>query len=229
MNFAACVMRPGQVLVSYSNGTIKASAPALFSEKDIDKLPPIYPFIQTHSNSFSQPNIGDEVWVINVANNPRQLYWMRKDDLEFNEDIMGDIIESGDSQNREIIVDRELDGGINRALLYYSDNTGWKMFNRDSGITIQDSNIKIGDETDGNYINISPTTISLGSLEASHPVAFGDNIQDILMDIYNILKNIEEVAAKSPYTTGIGAAITSKIDSIGNKIDVCLSDKIMID
>lgn len=223
MKFAECIMRPGKVLYVGADGTIKASAPALFSEKDTEKLPPIYPLMHQHSNSYSQPIIGDEVWVINVASNPRQLYWLRKDDIETNNKGYME------GSNIEIIAHRELDGGINHALLYYSDETGWVLSHKDTKIVLKDSNILLGDEIDQNYINITPSKISLGSKDATHPVPYGDDLQDILMDMYNILKNIEEVAAKSPYTSGISAAITSKIDKIGDKLDVFLSDKIMVE
>ena len=50
-----------------------------FSNKDIDNSPPIYPFFGNHANTYSQPKEGDEVWVLNLSDNSRQLYWFRKD------------------------------------------------------------------------------------------------------------------------------------------------------
>ena len=78
------ILRPGEVLEVLENGKIKASAPGLFSEEDKDLIPPVMPFwelIGSHANTFSTPTEGDEVWILNLTDNPLQLYWFRKDNL----------------------------------------------------------------------------------------------------------------------------------------------------
>ena len=50
------IIRPGEILEVLENGKIKASAPGLFSEEDLENLPPIMPFwelIGSHANTFS--------------------------------------------------------------------------------------------------------------------------------------------------------------------------------
>ena len=85
MKLANGELRPGVVLEVLSvDGIIKASVPGLFSSRDQELLPPIYPFGVGASNTFSTPNIGDEVWVLSFTDNLQQLYWFRKDNFSEN-------------------------------------------------------------------------------------------------------------------------------------------------
>ena len=78
-------LRPGTILeVLTDEGVIKASVPGLFSAQDQEVLPPIYPFCVGGSNTFSTPNVGDEVWVLSFTDNLQQLYWFRKDYFALN-------------------------------------------------------------------------------------------------------------------------------------------------
>ena len=78
------ILRPGNILEVLDNGKIKASAPGLFSAEDpLELLPPIMPFYELmggHANSYSTPIVGEECGVLNMQDNPLQLYWFRKDD-----------------------------------------------------------------------------------------------------------------------------------------------------
>ena len=82
-------IRPGQVLEVFENGDIKASAPGLFSfSDDPAKMPPIMAWqIGSNCNSFSKPLVNDDVWIMNFEDNPRQLYWFRKDKITNNFNI----------------------------------------------------------------------------------------------------------------------------------------------
>ena len=81
MRLSNAILRPGKVLeVVDANGTIKVSAPGLFSDQDDPKLlPPVTPLLLLHSNQYSTPIVGNEVWVLNFTDNTQQLYWFRKD------------------------------------------------------------------------------------------------------------------------------------------------------
>ena len=97
------ILRPGNILEVLDNGKIKASAPGLFSAEDpLELLPPIMPFYElmgSHANSYSTPIVGEECWVLNMQDNPLQLYWFRKDDhIENNKGIF----EEGGTENVEI-------------------------------------------------------------------------------------------------------------------------------
>ena len=39
-------------------------------------------FIGNNSNTFSKLKQYDDVWIMNFSDNPRQLYWFRKDNVE---------------------------------------------------------------------------------------------------------------------------------------------------
>lgn len=108
------------------HGNIKVEAPGLFSSEDIESLPTVMPWFGLHANSYSEPLVDDEVWVLNVEDNPLQLFWFRKDDrVGHNDEIESE-------QNVEIICNRE--AGTGYATIYFSDGTGWMFRNGDSYI-----------------------------------------------------------------------------------------------
>ena len=89
MKLFKATIRPGTVREVLENGAVKATAPGLFSfEDDINNMPPIMPWqIGSNCNSFSKPKVYDDIWIMNFADNPRQLYWFRKDRIENNKNI----------------------------------------------------------------------------------------------------------------------------------------------
>ena len=122
MKLSSATIRPGKVLEVLDNkGTIKASAPGLFTSQDKDKLPPIMhaPW-GAHPNSFTTPDEGKEVWIINFTDNKRQLYWFRKDPFDKNNSDNNNI---QDEQNVEVLCSRK--SGMGWATIYFSDDSGW--------------------------------------------------------------------------------------------------------
>lgn len=213
MKFANAILRPGIVEKVLSNGQIKASAPGLFSPVDLENLPPIYPFFGGHANTYSEPTVGDEVWVLNVLDNNRQLYWFRKDNFE--QSNIGLIQET----NVEVICNREFGGGL-WATIYFSDGSGWVIKRDDSKIQIDpDGNIILDTGMPYRCIDINTSGISLGSRgESSHPAAYGDKIEDALLYIYTALEAIQIAADTNPYTKGISIALQSQLPKIEQTI-----------
>ena len=115
MKLHKAIIRPGNVMEVLENGVIKASAPGLFSfSDDPAKLPPIMPWqIGSNCNSFSKPKLYENIWIMNFLDNPRQLYWFRKDRVSDNSNI--NITE----ENVEILCNRDVNGEW--ATIYFSD------------------------------------------------------------------------------------------------------------
>ena len=175
------ILRPGEILEVLENGKIKASAPGLFTEEDKDLNPPIMPFwelIGSHANTFSTPIVGDEIWVLNLADNPLQLYWFRKDDhITHNKEIFA---ETG-TTNVEILCNRE--SGVGYASLFFSDGTGWMLRNDDSRLQIfPDGHIELGMNWPHRTITIDAESIRLG--DGTHPACFGDETASILLKTF---------------------------------------------
>lgn len=194
------ILRPGEILEVLENGKIKASAPGLFAEEDKDLNPPIMPFwelIGSHANTFSTPIVGDEVWVLNLTDNPLQLYWFRKDDhVEANKDIFA---ETG-TANVEILCNRE--SGIGYASLFFSDGTGWMLRNDDSRLQIfPDGHIELGMAWPHRTITIDSDAIKLGN--GAHPACYGDECADILLKLCGLLQNAAKAAQTTPYTMAL--------------------------
>lgn len=218
-------LRPGTILEVMENGKIKASVPGLFHEEDKDACPPIMPFwelIGSHANMFSTPIKGDEVWVLNMADNPYQLYWFRKDNQS---EINQEILEETKGENVEILCNRE--SGIGYATLYFSDGTGWVLRNDDSKLQIfPDGHIELGMDWPHRTISIDAGAISLG--DGAHPACYGDETADILLELCGLLEAAAKVAKTSPYTMAMGELL-EKAGQIKNNIPGIKSTHVKID
>jgi hypothetical protein len=205
MTLSNAILRPGTVLQVVDNiGTIKVSAPGLFSEMDDpNMLPPVSPLLLNFSNQFSTPNVDDEVWVLNFLDNPLQLYWFRKDNFEKNNE------EFQNEKNLEVLCSRS--SGFSWATIYFSDDSGWIIKNDQSCIQInKDGDIKLKHPAPNRCIEINSDNISLGSEgESSHPAAYADVISELLNKVYMTFSAISSSAAANPMTAHIGAAIQS--------------------
>lgn len=209
------ILRPGIVLEYLGEGKIKASAPGLFSEEDKDKLPPIMPFFEiigSHTNSFSEPHINEEVWILNLLDNPLQLYWFRKDNhVENNKEIPWE----GDQTNVEVICNRE--SGLGWATLCFSDGTGWLLKNDDSKLQIhKDGSIDLGMNIKNRNIHIDTNGVNIGS--DAHPAVYGDELESFLLELCNLLQSIQLSATPNPYTSAIGSTILSSLPNLRGKI-----------
>ena len=216
-------LRPGRVIEVLNSGNVKVSAPGLFSEEDKDMLPPVMPFFGLHANSYSEPKIQDEVWVLNVEDNPLQLFWFRKDDrTEHNQDIESE-------ENVEILVNRE--AGTGYATIYFSDGTGWMFRNGDSFINIMsDGTILLDPGMDNRKIHCCGNSISLGSEGGStHKAGYGDETRVALDMIQSALAAIKMAAACNPYTASISSALGSMPENLKTQITKTVSPHVTLD
>ena len=226
MKLHKAIIRPGNVMEVLENGVIKASAPGLFSfSDDPAKLPPIMPWqIGSNCNSFSKPKLYENVWIMNFLDNPRQLYWFRKDRVSDNSNI------NTTEENVEILCNRDVNGEW--ATIYFSDGSGWVISKGSSIITItSDGNIVLDTGLNKRAISISPESIALGTAsgKASHPAAYGDEIADTLALIVSMLKQIQLVAIPNPYTMAIGTVLAGMIPLIEAKIPNITSTNVSLE
>jgi hypothetical protein len=219
------ILRPGKVVEVLEHGKIKAGAPGLFTTWDHELSPPIMPFwelIGGHANAFSTPLKGDEVWILNMTDNPLQLYWFRKDD---HIDANKEIFEEGGTENVEILCNRE--SGVGYATLYFSDGSGWMLRNDDSRLQIfPDGHIELGMNWPHRTIKIDSEAIFLG--DGAHPACYGDETADILLEICGLLQALGKVAKTSPYTMALGP-LFDKAKKIQENIPGIKSTHVKID
>ena len=220
MKLSQGTLRPGRVIEVLGNGEIRASAPGLFSEQDKDKLPPIYPFLSWHANTYSAPKEGDEVWVLNFMDNPLQLYWFRKDSYKENlKEIIGE-------ENVEVICHRETP--MSWATIYFSDGSGWVIKNDDSVIQIdKDGNIKLSRPEPHRTISITEGAIGIGGTD--HPAVYGDVLQNILQKIQMTLDLVQKVSAGNVITAPIGTAIGTSPVELSALIPQLVSPHVKLD
>lgn len=217
-------IRPGTVLHVNDDGTIKVSAPGLFSiVDDINKLPPVMPWFISNCNSFSKLKKYDEVWILNFSDNPRQLYWFRKDDIADNKNI------PVNEENVEIICNREVGGEW--CSIYFSDGSGWIISKGESIIKIRpNGSILLSADMPNRCIDINGKNISIGSEgESAHPAAYGDSTEEVIMELCILLNNVAISALSNPYTFAIGNTLLSKLPSITQKISDISSEHVTID
>lgn len=217
------ILRPGRVIEVLESGNIRAEVPGLFNANDKDLLPPIMPFFTGYSNSFSQPKQYDEVWILNMLDNPMQLFWFRKDDFkENNKELLSE-------ENVEILCNRE--SGMGWATIYFSDGSGWVIKKEGSIIQIrQDGGIMMKMDWPHRTIDINSKCISIGSEgESAHPAAYADKTQETFNIILGMFNSIATVAQPNPYTTMISTVIKAQIDQLSDKIGEISSPHVKID
>ena len=218
-------IRPGTVLEVLENGMIKAIAPGLFAyTDDTSKMPPIMPwFVGNNTNAFSQPKQYDDVWIMNFSDNPRQLYWFRKDNICENENI------PMTEENVEVLCNREVGGEW--CTIYFSDGSGWVIGKGESIIKIRpDGSILLTNNMPNRCIDINGKNISIGSEgESAHPAACGDEVESTMLSLCMLLFEVGTAALTNPHTIAIGTKLFNKLPSIINKIPNISSQHVTID
>lgn len=234
MKLAKGIIRPGIVMSVLEDGSIKASAPGLFSITDnIDTLPPIMPwFIGHNSNAFSKLKESDEVWILNFSDNPRQLYWFRKDTLEDNNELTipgtkdKKVIES---ENVEIICNRDANGEW--ATIYFSDGSGWVISKGETIVQITpEGTILLDTGMDNRCIDINGKNISIGSRgQSAHPAAYGDKVEEALNKIVGLLSATAMSASYNPFTFNVGGTMLAKLPGVVSAVSNISSEHVTID
>ena len=220
-------IRPGKVLevIEDGNGNIKASAPGIFSEEDdLEKLPPIYPWpFGHHSYSYSCPKVDEEIWVMAFADNSLQLYWVRKDDWIAENSLpknMSDLPLSDETQNLEIIVNREFEDS-KWAILYFDNDDGWVMKKDEDGLINirKDGSILLKTNFDKRIIDICKDSIALGTEgKADDSAMLYSKWKDWADTLCQGLGTIASTAASNPYTAPLAAPIQSLQSQLQPKI-----------
>lgn len=223
MRLETCEIRPGKVLQVIDNyGRIKASCVGIFSEQDDpDLLPPMSQFFKISSTQYSQPHVGDDIYVFVFADNPQLFLYVFRGDVAVNN---GEELDN-DYEDSEILMKRQTENGEIR-VAYDSDN-GYDIGVNDSHINIDnDSNIHIVHKN-GTAISITDDGISIGKDgESMYSAVLGEELVKSLNDIKTCLQTIKTAAAASPYTTQISNALASQIPTL--KFDNILSDLVTL-
>ena len=218
-------IRPGTVKHVSNTGEIKASSPGLFSSTDnIDNLPPIMPWqIGSNCNSFTKPNIGDDVWIMNFSDNPLQLFWFRKDRATECDNI------NFEEENVEVLCNRDINGDW--ATIYLSDGSGWVISKGESIMQIRsDGSIQLNAGFSHRVIDINTKGISLGSEgTTAHPAAYGDEVVNSLIELSKLLRKISTSALANPYTMAIGQALLTGLPSFEKTISKITSPHVTLD
>lgn len=216
-------IRPGVVIEVLEDNKIKADVPGLFSRLDQENLPIIMPWpCGINKNSYSQIKEYDKVWVVNFSDNPLQLYWFRKDNVEDNKEIIQE-------ENVEIVCNRETDLGW--ATIYFSDGSGWIIRNANSVIQLKaDGSILLDSGSPKRLIDINASSISLGAAgKASHPAVYGDKLMEVLMKIQTALDLIKQASNMSPYTKPIAMVLRSLPGQIDELIPEVVSTNVTLE
>lgn len=211
-------MRPGKVLKVEDNyGTIKASCAGYFSaDDDPELLPPIIPLFKTSSTSFCSPHEGDDVFIWLDKTNPQELYYtfqgaveqQNKDELEY-------------GSNHTEIVSRYKHSDDTTSSIVYTEEDGWKIGDKTSGIVVNDEGGVDLQQGDYAYsVRVTDDGIIMSDKKSNHaePAVLGDSLEDALNALVNLLETIQSVAAGSPYTASIAGAISSQLPIVKSRI-----------
>lgn len=252
------ILRPGTVVEVGEFGVVKVEAQGLFSkEEDPSKLPPVYPFVDiigNHSNTFSTPIVGDNVWVLNLTDNPLQLYWFRRDSIKTNNPIF----QEAGTENVEIICNRNASNGW--ASLFFSDGTGWIIRNDSSFIQIDkngniishsvgntdmsaDGNVNITSNADASFKSNGKLDINIGSpmrgitLDSGavhigvggmeQPAVLGNNLLQVLTAIGTTLTATAAVCT-TPYLSPLKPSLDAGGQAVTSLANLILSQNVKI-
>lgn len=161
---------------------------------------------------------GDDVWILNLEDNPVQLYWFRRDRREDNAELEGE-------QNVEVLCNRAT--GTGWATIYFSNGTGWMIRNGEAYARIAPSGeIMLDTHMSNRYIRLCRSGIELGGTE--HDGARGDVIQDALETITSCLEAIRAAASTNPYTLAISSAIGSTPEKVAAKVPLVTSPHVKL-
>jgi len=237
MKFSDCEMRPGKVLKVIDNyGTIKASCAGLFSEEDdVENLPPIYqaPFIKSSRFYYAAPHEEDLIWVIVNWDNPQELFYCFRDDMNDNSNSL----DSG-PKDIEIYakrVDRNDRDKVIFSTIYDSDN-GYHIVNGGEGgseIFIDNAqNHAIGlKHSSGIGVYVEDKKINLGTKGgARYKAVCGEPLISALKAIKDAFQAIAN-ASTLPHAAPIKAALTPYITQLNVAIadTKILSNKVTLD
>lgn len=221
MELKNVTIRPAKVVSVMDNNIIKVTAPGIFSKTDDpDLLPPVYPFLESSSNSFSALNINDEVWLLSVEDNPLELFWIRKPDYEFGLDGRPEGV------NVEILMRKQ--SGAGWCEMYFEDGSGLILKNDSSSIRMDKSGdiiISAGGKHNNITLNREGVTIGVGS----QPAVLGNELVELFDLLIITLEEISTMAALSPYTTPISVPINKMISVLQNKMDCICSKYVTLD
>ena len=209
MKLSKATLRPGNVLEVLDGYKIKAQAPGLFTAEDsLEDLPPIMPWPGgVNTGAWSEPEPGQEVWILNLTDNPAELFWFRKDRLENGSGAAPATY--GEVQNVEVLCDREIGPG-QWATIYFSDGTGWIIRNGSVQIQLADKGIVLDAGTPGRKIEINDEGIHLGGGPLEEPAVLGTKLQQVLENIYATLDAVANAASMNMMTAPIGTVIKAR-------------------
>lgn len=221
MQLSNCQIRPGKVIqVVDGIGTIKAESPELFLKDNPDLLPDIVPFFTLNDNSFTNPKVGDDIWILIDENNPRLLYYFRQNG------IATELAETLKNKHGVEVLTRKVDkNGTEIAELMLTDEDGWTILHKNSYMQIIDGNIKLATKSGTVEIDGGGNITFNGG---SEPAVLGQKLTDTLTSLDTLLKNIASAAQGSPYTVAIASAIQSGIPDYESKYEKIQSEKIKL-
>lgn len=220
-------IRPGRVLQVVNNqGVIKASCCGLFSDVDEpDKLPPVYQFSFGGANNFYMPHEDEEVWVLFFDDNPLELFYIRKDNINEN---LNNILKTK-HEECEVLMSKELSAGF--VQFYFTDGEGWILRNFDSVIQIRpDGSILLDAGSAHRKIDINDNSISLGSIgNSAHTAAYGDEVVTAFRNVVSILNTMVTTCALLPEIAILGTNIKTGISTLESQIEKIESQHVTLD
>lgn len=220
-------IRPGRVLQVVNNqGVIKASCCGLFSDVDEpDKLPPVYQFSFGGANNFYMPHEDEEVWVLFFDDNPLELFYIRKDNINEN---LNNILKTK-HEECEVLMSKELSAGF--VQFYFTDGEGWILRNFDSVIQIRpDGSILLDAGSAHRKIDINDNSISLGSIGSSaHTAAYGDEVVAAFNKVVFIFNAMIAACSLSSNHTLLKLFIEKTIPDLKAQIEKIESEHVTLD
>ena len=212
MELRNAYLRPGkirEVLDQYGN--VRCSVVGIFrDDEELNNLPPIAPspFIRFSSNSFVQPKVGDDVWVMLFRDNPQLLFYQFQGDAKTNN--AGDLDEKYE--------DVEIMSKHDDRVFMYDDEDGWTLknegnfFNMGADVSLMKGN---------HGITITENGVRLVSNYKDQPMVLGNDLKDCLQELCTVLG--ETATALMTTSQAGGAKLSAGLLKVSAKLQKILS------
>lgn len=212
MELRNAYLRPGkirEVLDQYGN--VRCSVVGIFrDDEDLNNLPPIAPspFIRFSSNSFVQPKVGDDVWVMLFRDNPQLLFYQFQGDAKMNN--AGDLDEK--------YADVEILSKHDDRVFMYDIEDGWTLKNDGSFFNMgADVSLMKGDHG----ITITENGVRLVSNDKDQPMVLGNDLKECLQELCSVLS--ETATALMTTSQAGGAKLSMGLLKVSAKLQKILS------
>lgn len=213
-------MIPGVVINSNDDkglGRVKCSVPGLFDPSVMpeDTLPWVYPLTMTGYQSFSKMMKGSKVWVIQNYSTYNEYWYIPFADFG---QKTKDVLSQYYGNDVEVLMMRQ--SGSSTVSITYDNVNGYQLNIGDSSyLHLNEKSIELKNQNTA--LQMNGETVKIGNTSQEyHNSVNGDKLNEILTKLCDDFKNLQQLAQRNPYTTGLCSGFAQCANELSNLDDI---------